>query len=455
MEKIDESKLKHSLAYFEKQSIEALKELIRIPSVIDDPEESAPFGRAINQALTNVLGLCSRLGFKTYRDPEGYYGYAEIGEGEEMIGVLGHLDVVPPGSESDWESGPFEPVEQDGKLYGRGTQDDKGPVIAALFAVKALMEMNTAFHKRVRFIFGTDEETLWRDMEKYKQIEEAPGLGFTPDSVFPLVYAEKGLLQLHLRAPNESQLRMSGGSAFNAVPDSIVYSGPGQDTVKAELEKRDFRYVEEADGLKVIGQAAHAQAAEKGINAISRLAIALHSAGYTSKAIRFIAETVGEDAHAEAIFGMCEDEPSGKLKFNIGKILLDEEQEQLSVDIRIPVTAEKAELVAKLTEAAAEYGLQYEEFDWLKSIYLPLDHPLIETLLEVYRDVTGDTSSQPISSGGATYARAMDNCVAFGALFPWSEKVEHQPNEHVVIKDLFSAMHIYARAIYDLTRNKA
>ncbi|WP_066174842.1 M20 family metallopeptidase [Bacillus marinisedimentorum] len=452
MKLLDEAKLKQSLQQIENQSIEALKELVRIPSVIGDPAPAAPFGTAIGEALTNVLELCSRLGFRTYQDPEGYYGYAEIGEGREMAGILGHLDVVPPGSIGDWDTGPFDPAEREGKLFGRGTQDDKGPVIASIFAARALMDQGVTFHKRLRFIFGTDEETLWRCMEKYKEKEEAPHMGFTPDSVFPLVYAEKGLLQVHLTAQNTSTLRISGGSAFNAVPDSIIYRGDNQERIKAELDKKGYPYNEVHDGLEVIGKAAHAQAAEKGVNAISRLAIALYNAGFDSKAIRFIAELAEDDPHAEAIFGTCEDKHSGKLKFNIGKMMLNEEFEQLSIDIRIPVTVRKEEVVEKLSSAASRFGLDYEEFDWLKSIYHPLDHPLIETLLEVYRDESGDTSSEPISSGGATYARAIDNCVAFGALFPWNEKVEHQPNEHIVLKDYRKAMHIYAKAIYKLTQ---
>jgi succinyl-diaminopimelate desuccinylase len=429
----------------------ALFELLRIPSVCDEGAGGYPFGPAVDQALRTALRIAGDLGFRTHYDDGGYYGYAEIGDGDEMVGILGHLDVVPPGNLEDWDHEPFDPVEIDGMLYGRGAQDDKGPLLAALFAVKALMDAGVVFHKRVRFIFGTDEETLWRCINRYKEQEDLPGLGFSPDSRFPLTFAEKGLLQCHLTGPNASGLRLAGGSAFNAVPDTMLYDGEGQDALAAKLDELGFAYIRSARGIAVQGQAAHAMEPEQGVNAIARLCIALQAIGVESGAIRFVAQEIGEDPNATRIFGPCADEPSGKLKFNVGKIDLGD-TEQLSIDCRIPVTVPKEEIVAKLSAAAARHGLVYQEFDWLAPLYLPLDHFMIETLMRVYRQCTGDTDSQPIASGGATYARAMANCVAFGALFPGELMTEHQPNERAVLQNLYRAMEIYAEALHTLTR---
>ena len=337
-----------------------------------------------------------------------------------------------------------------GMLYGRGTQDDKGPLLAALFAVKALMDAGVKFNKRVRFIFGTDEETLWRCINRYKEKEELPGMGFSPDARFPLIFAEKGLLQLHLEGANRSGLRIAGGSAFNAVPDTMFYEGERQDDLARKLDELGFAYTRKENGIEIHGKAAHAMIPEEGINAIARLCIALRAIGIESKAIDFIAQEIGEDPNATRIFGACADEPSGKLKFNVGMIDLGE-VEQISIDCRIPVTVAKEDIVAKLSAAAARYGLAYKEFDWLAPIYLPKDHFMIETLMRVYREVSGDEVSQPIASGGATYARAMDNCVAFGALFPGEILTEHQPNERGS-QNLYKAMEIYAHAIHELTR---
>jgi predicted dipeptidase len=437
----------------------ALVELVQIPSVCDEGAGGYPFGPAVDQALRKALQIAAGLGFRTHYGDGGYYGIAEIGAGEDMVGILGHLDVVPAGSLDDWITPPFDPVERDGMLYGRGTQDDKGPMLAALFAASALMDAGVTFQKRVRFIFGTDEETLWRCINRYKEKEELPGMGFSPDSRFPLTYAEKGLLQLRLEGRNDSGLRLSGGSAFNAVPDSAVYDGPGQDELASMLDALSFAYTRTAGKLVVQGQAAHAMEPEAGVNAIARLCIALNALGVNalgvnalgeqSKAVRFVAEQIGEDPYARRIFGDCADEPSGRLKFNVAMIHLGDD-EQLSIDCRIPVTIAKEEVVAKLSDAANGYGLAYREFDWLAPLYLPLDHFIIETLMRVYRQVSGDTISLPVSSGGATYARAMDNCVAFGALAPNELLTEHQPNERVVLKNLYKAMEIYAYAINEL-----
>ena len=429
----------------------ALKELVRIPSLCAEGAGGYPFGEAVDQALRKALQVAGELGFRTQYGDGGYYGYAETGEGKEMVGILGHLDVVPPGKLEDWERGPFDPVEKNGMIYGRGTQDDKGPIVAALFAVKALMDAGVKFNKRVRFIFGTDEETLWRCINLYKEKEELPGMGFSPDSRFPVTFAEKGLLQLHLEGSNESGLRLSGGSAFNAVPDRMFYNGERQDDLANKLDDLGFPYTRTPDSIEVHGKAAHSMVPEEGINAIARLCIALQAIGIESKAIRFVAQAVGEDPNATGIFGKCADEPSGKLKFNVGKINLDE-VEQLSIDTRIPVTVTKEEIVSKLSAVAVRYGLEYKEFDWLAPLYLPLDHFMVKTLMKVYWQYSGDSVSEPKSSGGATYARAMPNCVAFGALTHDDLLTEHQPNERTVLTNLFKAMEIYAHAIYELTR---
>ena len=190
---------------------------------------------------------------------------------------------------------------------------------------------------------------------------------------------------------------------------------------------------------------------EEGINAIARLCIALGAIGIKSKAVNFIAQELGEDPYASHIFGDCSDAPSGKLKFNVGMIHLDE-KEQISIDTRIPVTVSKEEIVKKLSAVAARYGLEYKEFDWLAPLYLPQDHPIIITLMKVYHQYSGDETSEPIALGGATYARAFDNCVAFGPLFPDELLTEHEPNERAIMENLYRAMKIYAHAIYRLTR---
>ncbi len=421
-----------------------LDRIVSIPSYLQEDSSKYPFGENIQKVLNEMLTICKELGFRTFIDPEGYYGYAEIGEGEKLVGVLGHLDVVPPGDLSKWENDPFKPVIKDGKYYGRGSQDDKGPTLAAIYALKSLLDCGFDLKYRVRFIFGTDEENLWRDVPKYVEKEEIPTIGFTPDSKFPLIYSEKGLLQCKLVANNESGMIFKGGDAFNSVPSNITV--PKSKELLEVLRELNYEYKEDDEKIEIVGKSVHAQVAETGVNAINRYMHALTRMGKETKSGKFITENLIGHDFAEPIFGLVKDEHSGELKFNVGKIEFTEENEILGIDMRIPVTYDKEKIVETLTKKAKEYGFEYTQHDYLKSIYVPLDSELITTLMSAYQEITGDMESQPIASGGATYARAIRNCVAFGCVLPGSPKTEHQPNEYIILDDIKKAMKIYMKA---------
>ena len=423
----------------------SLKTLISYPSVLNEGENGTPFGQAIQDVLEKTLEIAQEMGFQTYLDPEGYYGYAEIGQGEELLAVLCHLDVVPAGDLEDWQTPPFEATLKDGWLIGRGVQDDKGPSLAALYAVKSLLDQGVAFTKRIRFIFGTDEETLWRCMNRYNQIEEKADLGFAPDSSFPLTYAEKGLLQVKLHGPGWEDLSLQAGRALNVVPDKATYKGQRLEEFLPVIEQSGVNYTEESGSVTVLGLSKHSKDAAEGVNAIVGLAESL-SLIQPHPALLFIADAVGQDATGAALFGEIKDEPSGALSFNIATLFIDKERSEIGIDIRIPVLADKDALVERLTEVAASYQLQYEEFDYLAPLYVPLDSPLVSTLMKVYQEETGD-QTPAMSSGGATFARTMENCVAYGALFPGAEQTEHQANERAKLEDLYRALEIYAETI--------
>ncbi|MGB5823953.1 MAG: Sapep family Mn(2+)-dependent dipeptidase [Proteocatella sp.] len=432
--------------------IEDLKKLISIPSVYSEDESTYPFGEDIDRALKEMLFIAKKLGFETFYDPEGYYGYAQYGQGEEMIGILGHLDVVPAGDPKKWNTPAFEPAIIDGSIFGRGVQDDKGPMLTAMYALKAVMDSGISVGKKVRFIYGTDEERLWKCIGQYNKKEQIPDYGFTPDANFPLIYAEKGLLQVDLKAANESGITLFGGEAYNSVPSGITYETQKSEAIARQLEDLGFEYKLSGDSITVSGKSVHAKDAEQGTNAICRLLMAMDAADLKSKCSTFITQNINEDALAKNIFGECTDEMSGALKFNIGKISMDENHEILNIDIRIPVSVEKEFVLEKLTSAAHNHGFELSENDYLRSIYTPLDSPIVKALMESYQEVTGDLDSLPISSGGATYARAMDNCVAFGPAFPYTKETEHQPNEFVKLEEVKLAMEVYSNAIIKLLK---
>lgn len=426
----------------------SLKTLISYPSVLNEGENGTPFGQAIQDVLEKTLEICRDIGFTTYLDPKGYYGYAEIGQGVELLAILCHLDVVPSGDEADWQTPPFEATIKDGWVFGRGVQDDKGPSLAALYAVKSLLDQGIQFKKRLRFIFGTDEETLWRCMARYNTIEEQASMGFAPDSSFPLTYAEKGLLQVKLHGPGSDQLELEVGGAFNVVPDKANYQGPLYEQVCNGLKEAGYDYQSTEQTVTVLGVPKHAKDASQGINAVIRLATILAPL-QEHPALSFLATQAGQDGTGRQIFGDIADEPSGHLSFNVAGLMINHERSEIRIDIRTPVLADKEELVELLTRCAQNYQLRYEEFDYLAPLYVAKDSKLVSTLMQIYQEKTGD-NSPAISSGGATFARTMPNCVAFGALFPGAKQTEHQANECAVLEDLYRAMDIYAEAVYRL-----
>lgn len=444
-----ESKIKNIVNENSKDMIESIKAAVRINSVMDEDTatESMPFGKGVDESLRKTLEIAESLGFKTvYKD--GYYGYAEIGEGEELIGILGHIDVVPIGDESKWKFPPFSATEEDGYIYGRGTQDDKGPTIAAMYAVKALLDAGVKFEKRVRFIIGGDEENLWRCIAKYTENgEEIPSMGFTPDSSFPVTNAEKSLVQFYLRGKGSKEINLNISGALNAVPGVANYTGKLADKLSEKLDELKFDYEKDGESITVIGKRVHAASADKGVNSIERLCKALYEIGVEDDVVRFVAEL--SDSVGSKILPNCIDDVSGTLTLNLGELIINEKESKIGFDSRVPVKFTIEDLEDAVKEKAANYGLEFEEFDRLKSLYVPADSELIKTLVSVYEEETG-LEGTPKSSGGATYAKALDNCVAFGAMFPFDEKTEHQENERVDIKNMIKATEIYALSVYRL-----
>lgn len=433
------------------EALKALDTIISQPSFNQEAAENAPFGKNIRQALEKMMNICQELGFKTYIDPDGYYGYAEIGQGQKTFGIIGHLDTVPAGNLNKWNYDPFKCTVKDGIIYGRGIQDDKGPTIAALFAIKALMDSGYTFNKKIRFIFGTDEEILWRGIAQYNKKESGIDLGFSPDAEFPVTYAEKGLQQSYLIGPGTDQLSVKITGPFNAVPAQAFYNGPKLKEVKETLDNLGFDYKENEDGITVLGKTIHAMKAPEGINAVTRLSMALAQV-FDFQPLNFLGKLVKEDATGTSVLGDIEDE-TGHLTFNISSLEINEKETRMQLDMRIPSTIDHDQLIDKLSKAVQKYDLTYQHYDYLEPLHIPIDSELVQTLMDVYRESTGDKNAEPQISGGATFARTMHNCVAFGAMLPTTPDYMHQINEQWSVNDFYKAMDIYAEAIKRLCVN--
>jgi succinyl-diaminopimelate desuccinylase len=420
--------------------------LVSIPSV-SHSEPGYPTGKNAVKCLETMLGILKGMGFSTYADPDGYYGYAEIGQGP-LFGILGHLDVVPARLEDGWESDPFKPEIRNGRIYARGIQDDKGPTLAAAYALKALLDSGAKLKNRVRIILGLAEETSWACIRHYVEKEEIPVMSFTPDGSFPLVYAEKGLLQVEFSTKVPAKTPFRGGDSMNAVAAFALTAQ--NDAVEAKLKEHGFAYKIVNGEIETEGKSAHAKNPWLGVNAIYHLATALQEAGLGDRALDFITDCLAEKHRFEGFTNEKIEDFSGPLSVNVGMVTADETGTRIGVDLRLPVTYKKEDAMRLLREKGDEYGLTMTEEDWLRSIYLPLDSPLATTLMAAYQKVTGDTETKPKLSGGATYARALDNCVAFGANFPNVETTEHMPNEYAPIDSLMKAMEIYCTALQAL-----
>ena len=444
--------------------IATTQELIRIKSVQDTPKDGKPFGEGVNKALEATLEIAKNMGFET-GNIDGYAGYAEMGQGDEMLGILCHLDVVPEGS--NWTYPPYAAEIHDDKIYGRGSIDDKGPAVAALYAMKAVKDSDITLNKRVRIIFGTNEESGWGGMDYYLENAEVPDLGFSPDAEFPVIHAEKGILIFKLKEEfenvdnngNVSVKSIKGGNAPNMVPDHCEAELEGdyqeiKEKLNEFLNKYDYDMsLEKKDNLVLLkseGVSAHGSMPADGQNAISQLMTFLGTLDLgeddIANFISFYNDKIGMEYYGESIGCGFEDEVSGKLIFNVGVIDLSSEKGEITINIRYPVT-NNAETVYNGIKEKLDDSIELEETQAKDPLYVEKDDPLVKNLMEVYRDVVGDEDSEPIAIGGGTYARAIEKAVAFGPLFPGQVELAHQKDEYIGIPELIQNAKIYAGAV--------
>lgn len=405
------------------EMIEALQKLVSFQSIAKDEGPEYPYGKEVCGAKEYVLELAKSFGMRA-EDVPGKYAYIEIGEGPRLIGILSHLDVVPAGD--GWTQDPFGGEIVDGKIYGRGTTDDKGPTIAVLYAMKALKE-KTTLPARIRLILGqTEENGEWRDIEAYTDAEEIPECGFTPDGDFPAIQNELGAMVFRVQMPQSGFLQGEGGTAPNMVP------------ARARV-KTEFGTYEAS------GKACHGCAPWLGLNGISELVEKVYQAEPENRFLRMYADLIGKTIYGEKL-GIAAEDESGKLTLNVGLFEVRDETATLMVDIRYPAKKNPDEISGSLVRQFSSYGASCECVYHVRPLYTPSDSPVLGALLSAYREVTGD-DSRPISIGGGTYAKAMPNMVAFGPNFPGHENREHMEDEYILVEDFLKLEEIYERAL--------
>ena len=412
---------------FDKQAVlAALQGLLQIKSVNGNAgavTQEAPLGTGVNEAINYVLDLGKSFGLTT-KNCDGYCGYLEFGEGPEMVAAITHVDTVEVGD--DWTVPPFDLTIDGDTVYGRGVLDDKGLTIVTLFALKALKDAQVPVNKRIRLIIGGDEEGgNWACMKRYKETEETPVYAFSPDSGFPVIFAEKGIMNVIFEKELDAGLpvlNLSSGKQINSVPDyaQAVYKG---------------------QSYEARGKSAHASEPQKGDNALIKLANELRTAGIQHPLLELLDRATPEG------FGINRsDQVSGKLTLNPAIAYVDDHIAVLRCDIRYPVTMNGSELCAAIQKATVDLGFSLKMDHETRPLHVDQQSFLVTALQKVYADYTGDTSG-PIVSGGGTYARAFDNAVAFGGAFPGEVNTCHQTDEFWSIDSMAKNFDIIVKAL--------
>lgn len=433
--------------------------MLRIPSLESEPESNAPFGAENRKALDLALSLADKYGMKT-TDLEGYIGYADFGQGEKLIMSLGHLDVVPVGP--GWKHAPFG-AEIDGDyIYARGALDDKGPTMASFYAMRAIKECVPDINVRMRQVFGCNEESGFGCVARYMQTEEPPTYGVAPDSGWPLYHGEKGIANLEISLPLNTGtdfelLEIGGGQRPNIVIDSCSAKVRVSAAAKKEIEgkladawDRNITYAWEGDvlGIFAIGKAAHGAMPFEGDSAAIRILRFLKELSplSTSKYYSELFETTHIGGAGLGISGS--DEPSRDLTSNLGIIATENGAVELLFNVRYPVTwtGQKLQSLCAGYLATLKSGFELKVTRDSPPLYFPLDHPLVKTIVETYREETGDMA-EPATMGGGTYARAIPNTVSIGT--GWEgDGYPHETDERLKVEHLFRMSRIYAHILY-------
>ena len=435
--------------------VETLKRWVQVPSVKGEPSEGAPFGAEVRSMLDLALDTCREMGFAV-RNFDGYAGDATLGTATETLAVLGHLDVVPVGD--GWTKPPFGAVVEDGKIYGRGTNDDKGPTLAALFAMKAIREAGIPLKKSLRAILGCDEECDWGCMKYYTAHTEMPEMGFSPDASFPLINTEKGMIAFTLRFPAPAEglrvIRMATGERTNVIAgesEALLEGGKELADQVARFARQtgwDYRaeVTEEGVLVRAIGIPGHSAFPEGKRSAIGMMLLLLRALGATG-GLATLADKVGLETDGKSLGCAVQDAVSGALTNNMGILRLEDGNWVGTLDFRCPVEADQQELIRHVRESLP--GIEVTVESVKPPHHVPAESELVTALLGAYEEETG-LKGEAMAIGGGTYAKVLKQGVAFGAVFPDEEDLAHLANEYERIDSLMLAMKIYANGMLRL-----
>ena len=428
-----------------------LSRLVKIPSVSGSPEGNYPFGKECGKALDEFLKIAEEKGF-TVRNCGYYAGSADLyPEGEAELGILAHLDVVPV-TEKNWSVPPFELTEKEGRLYGRGVEDDKGPLLAAMWAMKAVKECGFKLKGNVRLIAGCSEETGSElDIEEYRKREKMPEKVFTPDAEFPVITTEKGMMRFTFGGGvnTDTIIEIKGGTVVNAVPSEVTALLKG----KISLPRTEgiTSYSEKGNTVIVCkGKSAHASTPQQGENAFTKLLKYLMSTEELTEGDRQLAEGLLKlfpDGETDAkALDLAVRDKSGETTCVFSIIDLQEGQLIAKADMRFPVSLSKAKCSEKIKAAVERAGFELLNITGSEPHSVDENSEFVRALLAAYTGVTGKPAFCK-AIGGGTYVHNIEGGVAFGMEIEGEDNHIHGDDEWVSADALLTAAEIYAKAI--------
>ncbi|WP_042439186.1 Sapep family Mn(2+)-dependent dipeptidase [Clostridium amazonitimonense] len=455
------SKYTEKIQEYKQDMLNNIAYLVEVPSIRDLSTKGvgSPFGENIKRAFDRFLEIANKLGFACEND-EGYAAHAEIGKGEEYVGVLAHLDVVDVQNIEEWETEPFSMIIKNNKIFGRGVNDDKGPLISALYAAKILNDMNVEWKRKVRIIVGGAEETTWECMEHYFKTHSQPTLGFSPDGNFPIVNGEKGILGMKVsfkgQYMEEEICNIESRNKVNYVCDDlkIVFKTKNVDNILSYSKNAtEISLGDNEVTLIYKGKVSLSRNPQRGKNAMFLFVGDFYDFDFKEKGIvnmmNFIKDCLLDDFYGEKMGLYREDKEMGKSSICPMTIKWKNGKGEMSLDYRYPKNIEPSEIKNRIYELAKEYKFDVEIEREKKLLYVPSDSELIMALKEAYKKVMNE-EADTITKGGASYARVLKNAVAFGATFDGEEPNPHMPNENMSIDSLMKATEIYCEALYRL-----
>ena len=439
--------------------VQELSELVKIPSVRGEAAPKAPFGEQCVEALKHTQKLYAINGFDTELYEEDGYLLSLYGKGEKSIGLFAHADVVPVSD--DWlYTAPFEAIEKEGFLIGRGVCDNKAGVIISLYCAKCLKELGIPFHSRLILFTGSNEESGMQDIQKYIRNHKAPTFSFVPDTAFPLYRGDKGILRFYAVSDQKLQgvLDFRGGNAFNVVLGQAEAKLSYSDELWKELSEisddRIFMKKTEQEILLIAnGISRHAALPEGSLNAGFILADTLSRCKNLSNADRIQFGTVAkmlESSYGEFFGIQNTDSEFGRLTCANGIIKVESGKVILSFDIRYGAQVNERELIEKIEFVLKNMGWEYIPQSCSPAFAIPADNRFVTALLKVYSKFTGDASPAAHINAGGTYARYLPAAVETGSQIwktcpfkmPAGHGGAHQPDECISIDGLLEAIEL-------------